>query len=151
MEPGTEEQAKAMLREGRPEEAAALLGQPWEIAGQVAQGDQRGRTIGFPTANLPLAEDLVPALGVYAVRLQVEGEDLWRDGAANLGYRPTVGGTEARLEVHIFDYEGDLYGRDLTVRLVAFLRGEKKFDGLDHLKAQIAADCQEARARLSGQ
>lgn len=145
------EQARALLREGRPGAAAKLLGRPWEIESRVARGDQRGGTIGFPTANLALGDGFVPALGVYAVRVLIDrpGETVWRAGAANLGYRPTVGGTEVRLEVHLFDFDGDLYGCRLRVQLLEFLRGEKKFDGLDALKAQIAADCQQARARLS--
>ena len=148
---GDSEEVRALLRAGKLREAAGRLGSPWEIAGEVTPGDRRGRTIGFPTANLPLGEDFVPALGVYAVRVLVDapGETVWRDGAANLGYRPTVGGTEVRLEVHLFDFEGDLYGRRLRVQLVDFLRGEKKFDGLEALKAQIAADCRRARSSLA--
>ena len=149
---GDSEEVRALLRAGKPREAAGRLGAPWELTGEVTPGDRRGRTIGFPTANLPLGEGFVPALGVYVVRVLIDGpkETAWHDGAANLGYRPTVGGTEVRLEVHIFDFEGDLYGRRLRVQLVDFLRGEKKFDGLEALKAQIAADCRQARSSLAG-
>jgi riboflavin kinase/FMN adenylyltransferase len=140
------------LAEGRPEDAARLLGRAWEIEGRVEHGDRRGRTIGFPTANLALGEYLIPALGVYAVRAGVdEGQrTVWMDGVANLGRRPTVDGTRVQLEVHLFDRKPDLYGAHLRVQLLHFLRGEKKFDGLDALRAQIARDCDEARARLQG-
>ena len=141
---------RAALAAGAPERAAALLGRPWEIEGRVREGDRRGRTIGFPTANLSLGAYLQPALGVYAVRVLLDrpGETRWHDGAANLGRRPTVDGQEVRLEVHLFDFAGDLYGARLRVQLLAYLRGEKKFDGLDGLQAQIAADCQAAREIL---
>jgi riboflavin kinase/FMN adenylyltransferase len=112
----------------------------------VRHGDARGRTIGFPTANLALGSCLPPAFGVYAVRVEgaVPGRAL--GGVANLGVRPTVGGDPApRLEVHLFDFAGDLYGRRLTVSLVEFLRPERKFDGLEALKAQIADDASAAR------
>jgi riboflavin kinase/FMN adenylyltransferase len=139
------------LAAGRPTAAAALLGRPWEIDGRVEAGDQRGRTIGFPTANLALGEYLRPAGGVYAVRAGIEeaGRTSWHDAVANLGTRPTVGGTDLRLEVHLFDFAGDLYGRHLRVALVEHLRPEMKFPGLDALKAQIAADSARAREILA--
>ncbi|MDX1710188.1 MAG: bifunctional riboflavin kinase/FAD synthetase [Rhodovibrionaceae bacterium] len=140
------------LVEGQPEEAARLLGRAWEIEGRVEHGDKRGRTIGFPTANVALGEYLVPALGVYAVRAGIdEGQQTdWANGVANLGRRPTVDGTRVQLEVHIFDRKPELYGAHLRVQLLHYLRGEKKFDGLDALRAQIARDCEEARSRLEG-
>ncbi|MBL8831065.1 MAG: bifunctional riboflavin kinase/FAD synthetase [Rhodospirillales bacterium] len=134
------------LKAGDPRAAARILGRPFAIDGRVRHGDRRGRTIGFPTANLSLGPYLPPALGVYAVRVDgaVPGRTL--GGVANLGVRPTVGGDPApRLEVHLFDFAGDLYGRRLVVSLVEFLRPERKFDGLDALKAQIAADAAAAR------
>ena len=136
---------------GDPAAAARLLGRPWEIEGRVETGDRRGRLLGFPTANLGLSGYLQPALGVYAVKAGIdEGRGTrWRDGVANLGRRPTVGGTRVQLEVHLFDFAGDLYGRHLRVALVDFIRPERKFDGLDALKAQIAADSAEARRRLA--
>lgn len=139
------------LLAGRPGEAAALLGRFWEIEGRVERGARLGRTIGFPTANLGLDGYLRPAAGVYAVRAGIEeGErTIWHDGAANLGWRPTVGGTDLRLETHLFDFAGELYGRHLRVQLVEHLRPEQKFSGLDALKAQIAADCLEARRVLA--
>lgn len=136
------------LRAGWASEAAELLGRPWEIEGAVEMGDQRGRTIGFPTANVALGEHLRPRFGVYAVRALVEGQ--WRDAVANLGRRPTFGKLQENFEVHLFDFAGDLYGKTLRVALVDFIRPEMKFGGLDQLKAQIAADGQAARAMLAG-
>lgn len=147
------------LLEGDPQTAAFLLGRPFEIEGRVMRGDARGRTIGFPTANLGLGDYLRPALGVYAVRVAVTepgaGRILtetatWLDGVANLGFRPTIGGlSEPRLEVHLFDYTGDLYGRRLRVALIKYLRPEQKFDGLEALKTQIARDAAAARRALA--
>lgn len=142
---------RELLRDGRPDAAADILGHPFEIEGRVEHGDKRGRTIGFPTANVELGEYLRPRFGVYAVTAGIdEGErTLWHDGVANLGLRPTVGGLTERLEVHLFDFDGDLYGRHLRVQLRAFIRPEMKFAGLDALKAQIAADAEAARAALA--
>jgi len=139
------------LEAGRPEEAARVLGQPWEVESRVEHGDARGRTIGFPTANLRLGEHLRPALGVYAVRAGVDTgpETVWHDGVANFGRRPTFDATDPLLEVHLFGFDGDLYHQHLRVRLVAFLRPERKFDGLEALKAQIGADADAARRLLS--
>src|SRR6266550_2348387 len=139
---------------GRPREAAAQLGRFWEIDGRVMVGDRRGRTIGFPTANLGLGEYLRPAFGVYAVRVSGDGPDdplggRTVDGVANIGLRPTVGTPEPRLEAHLFDIDTDLYGRHLRVSLIEFIRPEKKFAGLDELKAQIAADAAKAREILA--
>ncbi|MBM3571624.1 MAG: bifunctional riboflavin kinase/FAD synthetase [Alphaproteobacteria bacterium] len=141
---------RELLIAGKPADAAALLGRPWEIEGRVQTGDRRGRTIGFPTANLRLGSYLQPALGVYAVRAGVDlgGRTVWHDGVANLGRRPTFAGAEARLEVHLFDFAGDLYGRHLRVQLVEFLRPERKFSGIDELKTQIGQDAARARALL---
>lgn len=135
------------LRAGWPSEAAELLGHAWEIEGVVEKGDQRGRTIGFPTANVALGEHLRPRFGVYAVRALVEGK--WLNAVANLGKRPTIGKLQENFEVHLFDFAGDLYGKTLRVALVDFIRPEMKFAGLDQLKAQIAADSQAARAILA--
>ena len=143
------------LRQGRPAKAAGLLGRPWEIEGRVEPGDRRGRTIGFPTANIGLGDYLCPALGVYAVLagrdpgVEHGEETRWLSGVANLGRRPTVAGDDIRLEVHFFDFDDDIYGETLRVRLIDFLRPEKKFDGLDALKAQIALDCGQAREILA--
>src|SRR5262245_62181634 len=147
---------RELLRAGRPREAATQLGRFWEIDGRVMVGDRRGRTIGFPTVNLGLGEYLRPAFGVYAVRVAGDGPDdafagRQIDGVANLGLRPTVGGLEPRLEAHLFDIDADLYGRHLRVSLIDFIRPERKFSGLDELKAQIAEDAARARAILAAE
>ena len=147
-------QIRELLKAGKPREAAVLLGRFWEIDGRVATGDRRGRTIGFPTANLGLDDYLHPAFGVYAVRVSGDGPDdplagRTIGGVANIGLRPTVGGLVPRLEAHLFDIDVDLYGRHLRVALVDFIRPEQKFAGLDALKAQIAADAAKARAILA--
>jgi riboflavin kinase/FMN adenylyltransferase len=139
---------RQFLVDGKPRQAAALLGRPWEIDGRVEQGDRRGRTIGFPTANIELADYLRPAAGVYAVRAAIGRDGAWHDAVANLGLRPTFGGSDLRLEVHLFDFAGDLYGRHLRVAFIDYIRPEQKFAGLDALKAQIAADAAQARAIL---
>ncbi len=136
------------LQDGYPERATAKLGRPWAIRGIVAHGDQRGRTIGFPTANIALGRHLEPARGVYAVSVTTPDGDV-RKGVANIGRRPTVNtGPESRLEVHLFDYDGDLYDAELSVALHAYLRSERKFADLDELRAQIAVDAAEARGIL---
>jgi riboflavin kinase/FMN adenylyltransferase len=139
------------LANGKPREAARLIGRPFELAGRVSGGDQRGRTIGFPTANLMLATTTQPAFGVYAVRAGIETEKgtVWHDGVANLGYRPTFGGTSPVLETHIFDFADDIYGKHLRVALIEFLRPERKFDGIASLTAQIKTDSDQARALLA--
>lgn len=146
---------RELLQSAQPALAAELLGRVWEVDGRVVPGDARGRTIGFPTANVDLGDYLRPAPGVYAVEVAIGGEALdgdpadWRPAVANLGWRPTFGGQDLVLEVHLLDFEGDLYGRMLRVALRAHLRSERKFDGLDSLKAQIALDCDRARTLLS--
>ena len=142
---------RACLRDGKPGAAAAQLGRCWEIEGRVREGDKRGRLLGFPTANLALAETVRPALGVYAVWAGVEqdGGTVWHPGCANLGIRPTVGGTVVGLETHIFDFDRDIYGRLLRVALVEYIRPERKFDGLDRLRDQIGRDSHAARELLA--
>ncbi len=139
------------LKGGKPAAAAQVLGRPFEIEGKVVEGDKRGRTIGFPTANLDLGEYIHPIRGVYAVKVGVaeDGRTLWYNGVANLGHRPTFGGTRTVLEVHLLDFEGDLYGKQMRVALIDYLREEKKFDGLDGLRAQIADDGARARQVLT--
>ncbi len=138
------------LGDADPRGAAAILGQDFEIEGRVARGEARGKSIGFPTANIPLGAYLRPALGVYAVRAAIEQEngEIWLDGVANIGVRPTFGSDGVVLEVFLFDFDDDLYGKRLRVRLVDFLRPEKKFDGVDDLKAQIAQDSAKAQKIL---
>lgn len=139
------------IREGDMARAGVLLGRPWAIEGEVSHGDKRGRTLGFPTANIPLGDYLRPKSGVYAVRAHLPGRAEAVNGVANCGKRPTVDGTEERLEVHLFDFSGDIYGQVIEVEMVAFIREERRFDGLEALKTQIAIDSQEARALLDRQ
>jgi riboflavin kinase/FMN adenylyltransferase len=140
-----------LLVAGRPRDAATLLGRVWEIDGRVEKGDQIGRTIGYPTANIHLGEYLRPATGIYAVRAGVDmGKGFgWYDAVASLGTRPTVNGSDLRFEVYIFDFAGDLYDRHLRVQIVEWIRPELNFDGLEALKAAIAEDCRTARAILA--
>ena len=137
---------RRLLQDGYPERAALLLGRPCSVRGEVVHGDARGRTIGFPTANIQLGRHLEPQRGVYAVTAKI-GARLVK-GVANIGQRPTVGGTQARLEAHFFDFEGDLYGQELSVQLRHFIRDEQKFASFDLLKAQIARDAAHARHLL---
>ncbi|WP_019831009.1 bifunctional riboflavin kinase/FAD synthetase [Sphingomonas sp. PR090111-T3T-6A] len=136
------------LKAGEMEEAARLLSRPFAIRGIVQHGDKLGRTIGFPTANIALGDYLRPAYGVYAVRGRLEDGRVL-NGAANLGIRPQFDPPKELLEPTFFDFSGDLYGQELTVELVRFLRPEAKFDSLEALTAQIEADCAEARHILS--
>jgi riboflavin kinase/FMN adenylyltransferase len=132
---------------GDPRAAALLLGRAWEIDGRVDHGDQRGRTIGFPTANIALGDYQRPRAGVYAVRVGIEGEGgvLWHDGVANIGTRPTVDGTDLRLEAYLFDFSGDLYGLHLRVALIDWIRPERKFASFADLQTQIRQDAEAAR------
>jgi len=136
------------LQDGYPERAAAMLGRPWEVRGEVVHGDRLGRELGWPTANLWLRRLIEPARGVYAVTVALpDGQEA--QGVANIGRRPTLGGDpETRLEVHLFDFSGDLYGREIGVRLLHFLRPDARFGDLEELKAAIAADAEAARAAL---
>lgn len=140
------------LQQGKPAAAAALLGRPFEIEGRVAHGNALGRDLGYPTANLGLGEYLLPAYGIYAVRVGIAAEDgapVWHDGVASFGIRPTIGeDDEPVFEAYIFDFVGDLYGMHLRVQLIEYIRPEAKFDGLEALTAQIEADCREARRIL---
>jgi riboflavin kinase/FMN adenylyltransferase len=135
------------LKAGDCETAARLLTRPFAIEGVVEHGDKRGRTIGYPTANLALGSYLRPRFGIYAVRGRLAGRRVV-DGAANLGIRPTFEPPRELLEPYFFDFAGDLYGRSIEVELISFLRPEAKYDSLDALTAQMAADCDEARRRL---
>lgn len=151
---------RVLVGEGKIEEANVLLGHPALISGIVQHGDERGRQLGFPTANLvPEAHRLVPADGVYAVRVRIQeaestvssdsplASNVYK-GVANIGVRPTFNGTERRIEVHIFDADLNLYGKHLAVYFIARLRGEQRFSGIEALKAQISSDAQQARQRL---
>ena len=138
---------RRLLQDGYPEQAALELGRDWSVAGRVERGDQRGRTVGWPTANVKLGRHLEPARGVYAVRVRLP-DGTTRPGVANIGVRPTVGGTESRVEAHVFDWAGDIYGEAVSVATVAFLRPEKRFDSFPALVEQIASDAAEARRVL---
>ena len=146
--PVSSSRIRAALETGRLDEAARLLGRPFTISGNVIKGDQRGRDIGFPTANIGMGEMLQPAFGVYAVAVRLadrEGAPV-HAGIANLGRRPTVNDRGVLLEANVFDYDGDLYGQRLNVMLLDYIRPEQTFDGLDALKRQIGRDADAARA-----
>ncbi|MDR0807592.1 MAG: bifunctional riboflavin kinase/FAD synthetase [Gemmobacter sp.] len=139
------------LSEGRPRDAAAMLGHLHRIEGAVLHGAKRGRDLGFPTANMSVAGLHLPRLGVYAVKVDVlSGPQAGSyGGAASLGVRPMFGENAPNLETFLFDFRGDLYGHHLSVALVDYLRPELKFDGLEALVAQMNADCARAREILA--
>lgn len=135
---------RTALRDGDLAAAEQMLGRSYRMLGRVAHGDKRGRTIGFPTANLFLHRRNTPVQGVFAVELYgLEREPLY--GVANVGTRPTVDGTRSLLEVHLFDFAGDIYGRHVAVDFVHKIRAEKKFASFDELKLQIQCDVEAAR------
>ncbi|NJD32764.1 MAG: bifunctional riboflavin kinase/FAD synthetase [Gammaproteobacteria bacterium] len=135
------------LGRGELDRAAMLLGRPYRMAGRVRRGQQLGRTLGYPTANLALHRKVVPLWGIFAVR--VTGPGLADHPAVvSLGTRPTINGTDPLLEVHVFDFDGDLYGQYLDVDFVRRLRDEKRFESLDALVAQMHRDAAQARAVL---
>ncbi len=139
---------RAALVAGNPRGAARLLTRPFAIRGVVQHGDKLGRTIGYPTANVDMGNYLRPAYGIYAVRGRLpDGRVL--DGAANLGIRPTFDPPKELLEPYFFDFDADLYGQEIEVELIEFLRSEAKFDSLDALTAQMDADCTRAREILA--
>lgn len=131
------------LRDGNLGAAAAMLGRPYSVFGAVARGEQLGTQLGAPTANIEVGNEQLPPDAVYATLTFAAGE--WRPGVANLGVRPTVDGKRRLLEVHLFDFEGDLYGQDVEVRFGRRLRGEQTFEDLEALRAQIARDVENGR------
>lgn len=131
---------------GEPDKAAEILGHDWIIDGVVEHGEKRGRTIGFPTANMHLGELIAPRHGIYAVRVRIEGETDWRGGVANFGRTPTTGLRDPLLETFIFDFDGDIYGKTLEVALVSYLRPELKFESMDVMVEQMHRDKANARA-----
>jgi riboflavin kinase / FMN adenylyltransferase len=137
------------IAEGDPRGATALLGRPWGFTAIVEHGDERGRTIGFPTCNLRIIDLVQPAHGVYAIQVRVGDEEGWLPGVANFGRRPTVNDRGALFEAHLFDVERDLYDTALSIRVIDFIRPEMRFSGLDALTAQIAADAVQAREILA--
>jgi riboflavin kinase / FMN adenylyltransferase len=152
---------RTLVNEGNITEANDLLGHPMLLTGIVIQGDKRGRQLGFPTANIrPEAHKLLPADGVYAVRVRIQkssdaensdapGASYVYKGVANIGVRPTFNQTERLVEVHLFDVHLDLYGKELSIDFIAHLRGEQRFPGIDALKQQIATDVLQARQILT--
>jgi riboflavin kinase/FMN adenylyltransferase len=143
------------LTAGNPTRAALLLGRYWEIEGRVQSGAKLGRKLGFPTANIALGEVLEPAYGVYAVRAGVDrgGQTAWQPGVANIGIRPMVEGPdldsrEPLLEVHLFDFDQDIYGQHMRVALVDYLRPEMIFEDMEALRVQMIEDSRRARVIL---
>lgn len=140
-------EVRRLLAEGNMEQARRLLGHPFILSGKVAHGQKIGRTIGFPTANIALKRKVTPVRGVFAVKLYWDNSDIY-EGVANVGFRPTVNGQVCQLEVHLFDFDGDLYGKTVEVELVAKIRDEQPFGSLDALKKQIKNDADRAKALL---
>lgn len=136
------------LRQGELIEANAMLGWNWEMRGEVVKGDQRGRELGFPTANFALGPTIHPAYGVYAARVNIDGEKEWHGAAVNIGIRPMFEIPEAQVESYIFDFNRDIYGKILRVQPVERLRSEAKFNSLDELKAQMKEDCAQVKRVL---
>jgi len=132
------------IRDGNFTAAAALLGRPYSVCGRVIHGRQLGRTIGFPTANLATGDAQLPPDGVWTVTARL-ADGMVKAGVANLGVRPTVDGVTRSLEVHLFDFSGDIYGTDLEITFLDFLRPEMKFSGVEELRRQIAADVAKAK------
>jgi riboflavin kinase/FMN adenylyltransferase len=140
---------RALISVGEVTEAAGLLGRPYALRGEVVVGDKRGRSIGFPTANvLPDAEAVIPARGVYAGFVRFDEKQYV--ACTNVGVAPTFGRTEGRVEAHLLDFEGDLYGRVVDVSFVERIREERRFSGVDELTEQIRRDVEEARIIMAG-
>lgn len=137
---------RAALENGNVSLAAQLLGRPFAICGHVTHGDKRGRSLGFPTANVPLETLFVPKAGVYAVRVQIGNE--YVNGVANIGMRPTFNGTKPRLEAFLFGFSRDIYGCYIRAHLVAFIRPEQRFNSLQQMTAQLQADTIQAKELL---
>jgi len=137
------------LKEGDLKTAEHILGRPWSIAGKVKQGVQRGRQWSVPTANIELGEYLRPKFGVYAVNAGPIGGLLTHQGVANIGIRPTVDGKSELLEVHLFDFDRDIYGQEWEVELLDFIRPEQAFSDVNALRQQIMLDIEAAKARLA--
>lgn len=133
------------LRAGNLSSVREMLGRPYSVMGTIVRGEQVGRELGAPTANIQIGDEQFPPDGVYAVSARIDGESREREAVANLGIRPTVGGTQHLLEVHLLDFEGNLYGRTLEIFFGKMIRGEKKFQGLAELQKQIQLDLEEAR------
>jgi len=137
------------LRAGEPELAAQILGKVWVADGPVIKGEQNGRKFGYPTANTNLGELIHPKYGVYAVRVRVDRAGEWLPGVANFGRTPTTGLRDPLLEAHIFDFDGDIYGRWMEVQIISYLRPELHFESLDAMVVQMGKDVIEAKQRLA--
>lgn len=146
--PVSSTRVRQAVGQGDVREAAALLGRPYFIDGRIVRGDGRGRTLGFPTANLEVVNEALPARGVYACWCRLEAEGMPLAAAVNVGRRPTFGGEATTVEAHLLDFSGDLYGRLVRLSFEERLRGEVRFAGPEALKAQIGADVARARAVL---
>ena len=146
-EPVSSSAIRQALEEGHVAEANRLLGYRWFVRAEVRHGDKRGRDLGYPTANMRLPDDCRLKHGIYAVRAAIDGVAI--EGVASFGRRPTFDNGAPLLEVHLFDYAGDLYGRELDVEFVGWIRGEVKFDGIESLVARMDLDSQEARRILA--
>ena len=144
-------QIRDYLKQGKCEKASELLGRNWEVVSKVEGGDKRGRELGYPTANLPLNEYLHPCKGVYAVRISLEYDNkvIKYNGIANFGLRPTFSKEDVLLEVHIFDFNKNIYDMELKVEFLKFIRPEKKFNNLDDLKSQLKKDCEIVKSIFS--
>jgi len=145
-------QIRDALKQGRPEEAARLLGHHWSVEARVEHGDKRGRALGFPTANMKHVDCLQPAFGIYAVRAKVLDDDRViseHEGVSSFGVRPMFQVDTPLLETYLFDFDGDLYGKHMAVELIAYLRPEAKLERIEALKAQIAKDCEDAKKALA--
>lgn len=142
---------RVLTEEGDAQQAEAMLGRPYALTGVVEKGEGRGQSIGFPTANVHPADErkLVPKIGVYAVRVQLEGEQERRPAMANIGRRPTFEGRDVRLEVHVLAFDGDLYGQSVRVEFARRLRDERRFDGPDQLAEQLSRDRARCRKLLT--
>ncbi|MFP2927908.1 bifunctional riboflavin kinase/FAD synthetase [Pyxidicoccus sp. 3LG] len=140
------------ILEGRVSAARRLLGRPFDLDGTVVAGAGRGRGIGFPTANVDTQNELRPAPGVYAIRVHLPSESgsTWHAGAANIGVKPTFGGTEVTIEAHLLDFSGDLYGKELRVQFLERLRPEQRFGSVAELVGQIKRDVEAARTVIAG-
>lgn len=139
---------RTYLQEGKIEEANEMLARPFIIEGRVFRGEGRGKKLGFPTANILLRNRVRPAFGVYATHVRIEGDANSYMGIANIGVKPTFGTSQEQLEVYLFDYEGNLYDKRLSVECLTFIRPEKKFTSVEELQGQIQKDCEQVQQYL---
>ena len=133
------------LQKGKLKEANKILNRNWSINGKVQKGKQLGKKIGFPTANIDIKNYVLANTGVYSIKARISDKNNFLKGIANLGYRPTFNGKKILLEVHLFNFSGNLYNKYLTVDFLKFIRKEKKFKNVEHLKKQIKIDLIKAK------